>query len=134
MACLIVNSMSFCQTLKPTKIQKDSAVYRCFDELQTKAIVKIIVGKQYCDSIQDVNAQMVAIQDSIINSQKGLVKALRSINENNQGQITNLNILNQTLKSDLSKAQSQVSKMKRRRWLYFGAGILSASTVVYLSK
>lgn len=132
--CLIVSLTVSSQTLKPTKIQKDSTVYRCFDELQTKAIVKIIVGNQYCDSIQNVNAQLVTMQDSIIKAQKSLISTIQLINVNNNGQITGLNILNSTLKLDLNKAQASNARLKKSRWIYFGAGVLTSATAVYLLK
>lgn len=132
--CLIASLIASSQTLKPTKIQRDSTVYRCFDELQTKAIVKIIVGKQYCDSIQDVNAQLVTMQDSIIKSQKSLISTIQLINVNNNGQITNLNILNSTLRMDMNKAQASNARLKKSRWLYFGVGVLTSATAVYLMK
>lgn len=132
--CLVMSLTASSQTLKPTKIQKDSTVYRCFDELQTKAIVKIIVGKQYCDSIQDVNVQLVTMQDSIIKAQKSLISTIQLINVNNNGQITGLNILNSALKLDLNKAQALNARLKKHRWIYFGAGVLTSATAVYLMK
>ncbi len=136
MACLMMSYISSSQplTLRPIRILHDSVEYLGFDKVQSKAIAKIIVKKQYGDSIQDISSQVIKSQDSIISSQKRQVNILRNIIENNTGQIANLNILNETLKINLSDAQAKAGKLKKRRWLYFVAGIISASTVTYLVK
>lgn len=56
------------------------------------------------------------------------------MNENSQSQITNLNILNATLRLNTKEAQEEARRMKKRRWLYFGAGVISAATITYIVK
>lgn len=133
-ALVVMSFIGFSQTLKPKIIIEGKDTSFSFNIQDSKFLAKTIVGNRYCDSIQDVNAQLVTIQDSIIKAQKSLIGTIQLINVNNNGQITGLNILNSTLKLDLNKAQALNARLKRHRWIYFGAGVLTSATAVYLLK
>lgn len=135
MAIIAVGYTGLSQTLTPRVLIEGGDTLFAFTLPQSKVLYKYIVAKQYGDSIQDVNSQVIAAQDSIIALQKRQGVVLRSVIENDNAQIKNLNILNATLRSNLGEAQDKISKMKKRRWLYFGAGVLtSAITVSLLNK
>ncbi len=87
----------------------------CFTLPQSKIILKYIVAKQYGDSIQDVNSQVIHAQDSIVKNYSQRVVILRMMIDNDNAQMTNLNILNETLKLDIAKAQAKTKRQRNQK-------------------
>lgn len=123
---------AFSQVLTPKIFVEGKDTLFGFTIPQSKLIANTIVLKQYCDSITIINNNIITGQDSIIKMQRHQATILRSVIENDKGQMVNLNILNETLKLDLAKSQGEAIRLKRRRWIYFGAGVLSSTTITLI--
>lgn len=110
-----LTAFSQASTLKPLQIQYDSKGYLCFDYNQSKYIAAQIVQKQACDTIQSVNTQTIAIQDSIISSQRDQIKILKSVIEADKSQILNKTLENKVLANNMLKYEEKFKKERRKK-------------------
>ncbi len=113
-----MNCICFSQGLKPSDvIFKGSDTLFCFNINQSKFIAKKIIAAEYCDSISLLQAQEIALKDSM-NILHGRIANDLSIEKNNLEKAIGLkNII-------ISDQEKHLKKEKIFKWIGFGIAAL----------